>query len=138
MRGRWGALLVVLALVAVAIAGYLSLVKVTGGAPACAVVSGCETVDSSEYSSIAGIPVALLGLGASLLILGGAVLWWRVADLRGLYLAYAIGLVSLPVLAWLTWLELAVIHAVCVWCVAYALAVVAGWLGAAVVLRSQR
>ena len=45
MRGRLGAALTGLALVAVAITSYLTLVKVTGGAPACALVSGCETVN---------------------------------------------------------------------------------------------
>ena len=53
-------------------------------------------------------------------MLAGSLLWWRRADRRGLMLAYVVGLVSLPVLAWLTYLELAVIGAVCIWCVAYA------------------
>jgi uncharacterized membrane protein len=42
--------------------------------------------------------------------------------------AYVIGLASLPFLAYLTYLELFVIHAVCAWCVAYAVTVIAGWL----------
>jgi len=38
--------------------------------------------------------------------------------------------------AYLTYLELFVIGAVCVWCVAYAVTVVAGWVGAALALRA--
>ena len=127
-----------LALVAVAITSYLTLVKVTGGAPACAVVSGCETVNDSQYSTFAGIPVAVFGLAASVAILVGALAWWRRADLRGLYLAYGVGLVSLPILAWLTYLEVAVIHAICIWCVTYAVVVVCGWIIAAVAIRDAR
>ncbi len=138
MRGRLGALLTILALAAVCITAYLSFVKLTGGAPACAVVSGCETVNDSQYSTFAGIPVAIFGLAASLAILAGAITWWRRADRRGLYLVYGLGLVSLPILAWLTYLELFVIHAICIWCVTYALVVVTGWIGAAVVLRGAR
>ena len=138
MRGRLGALLTGLALIAVAITGYLTLVKITGGAPSCAIVSGCETVNDSQYSTFAGIPVAVFGLAGSIAILVGAAVWWRRADLRGLYVAYGVGLISLPILAWLTYLELAVIHAVCVWCVTYAIVVICGWVSAVVVLRSAR
>ncbi len=134
-RGRHGGALSAIALAALAIAGYLALVKLTGGAPACAVVSGCEVVNDSQYATVAGVPVAVLGFVASLATLAGTVRWWRSADPRGLYLAYTVGLLSLPVLVWLTYLELAVIHAVCVWCVTYAVAVVAGWLVAAVTVR---
>ena len=41
---------------------------------------------------------------------------------------------SLPFLAWLTYLELFVIEAVCIWCVTYAILVVAGWVVATVTL----
>lgn len=138
MRGRLGGAITVLALAAVAITLYLSAVKLSGGAPACAIVSGCETVDNSQYSTVMGIPVALFGLGAALAILAGGLLWWRRADPRGLYVAYAVGLVSLPVLAWLTYIEVAVLHAICIWCVTYALVTVAGWVAAAVALRAVR
>ena len=46
----------------------------------------------------------------------------------GLATAYGVGLASLPFVAYLTYLELFVIHAVCVWCVGYAVTIVAGWL----------
>ena len=115
--------------VAVAITSYLTLVKLSGGAPACAIVTGCDTVNDSQYSTVAGIPVAVFGLAASLAILVGATAWWRRADVRGLYLAYGVGLVSLPILAWLTYLEIAVIHAICIWCVSFAVVIIGGWVG---------
>lgn len=126
--GRLGWLMALLALAATLVALYLAVTKLTGGVPVCGPLQGCETVNSSEYSEIVGIPIALPGAGASALTLLGAMAWWRRADRRGLYVAYATGLLSLPFLAWLTWLEVAVIEAVCVWCVTYALLVTGGWL----------
>ena len=128
-RRTWpAALMAALAIGGVVIAGYLTFVKLSGGQPYCGPIVGCETVNTSPYSSILGIPVALIGLGASVAILGAVVWWWRTSDRRGLATAYVIGLVSLPVLAYLTYLELFVIHAVCAWCVGYAVTVIAGWL----------
>ena len=53
-----------------------------------------------------------------------------------LYLLYGMGLLGLLAVAYLTYLELFVIGAVCVWCVGYAVTVVGGWLTAVVALRS--
>ena len=52
-------------------------------------------------------------------------------------LAYVVGLMSLPVVAWLTYLELAVIGAVCAWCVAYAVLVIVTWVLALAALRGH-
>ncbi|CAN5600224.1 hypothetical protein BH24CHL9_BH24CHL9_09620 [soil metagenome] len=109
------------------VALYLGLTKLLGGTLACGVLEGCDTVSNSEYSQVMGFPVGLLGAAGSTVMLGGALLWWRSADRRGLLVAYAIGLLSLPMLAWLTYLELFIIHAICIWCVTYALLVVAGF-----------
>lgn len=133
-RGRLGWLMSGLALAALAVALYLGITKLTGGEPTCAVVGGCDTVNDSEYSVILGIPVGLLGAAASAVTLVASFLWWRASDRRALLAAYAIGLLSLPFLAWLTYLELFVIHAICIWCVTYAALVIAGWLAASVAL----
>jgi uncharacterized membrane protein len=137
-RGGFGALMVLLALGAVTVGLYLGLTKLMGGVPVCGPLRGCETVDASPYSLFLGIPVGLLGAGASLLMTAAALAWWLRADVRGLYLAYALGLVSLPVLAWLTYLELFVIGAICIWCVTYAVLVIAGWLAATAALVARR
>lgn len=124
-----------LALAALAIALYLGVTKLQGGTPVCSVLEGCETVSDSEYSEVLGVPVGLLGAGASMVTLGAWLLWWRSADRRGLLTAYGLGLLSLPILAWLTYLELFVIRAICIWCVTYAVLVVAGWVVAGLTLR---
>jgi uncharacterized membrane protein len=133
-RGYLGPLIVLLAAGATAIAAYLAWVKLAGGNPSCGILHGCDEVNQSEYSTVLGIPVGLLGAGASLLTLLGGLAWWLRADRRALLVAYVIGLMSLPFLAWLTYLELFVIEAICIWCVTYAILVVAGWVVATVAL----
>ena len=137
VRAWTGPLMSGLALLALAIAGYLAWTRWTGGTVACAVLTGCETVENSRYSEFLGVPVAAWGALGSGATLVGALLWWRRRDRRGLLLAYLLGLASLPIMAWLVFLEVAVIHAVCLWCVAYAVAVIAGWIVAMIALRDR-
>jgi uncharacterized membrane protein len=123
-----------LALAAVGIALYLGLTKLSGGDPACGVLRGCDTVNQSEWASFMGIPTGLFGAAASAVTFAGALAWWLLADRRALLVAYVVGLLSLPFLAFLTYLEIVVIEAICVWCVSYAVLVLAGWLVATAVL----
>jgi len=132
-RGRLGLALGALALAGLGIATSLLAVRVLGEAPACGPLKGCETVAASEYATIAGIPVALFGVLFSIVLLGASLAWWRLADRRALYAAYGLGLAGILAVLYLTYLELFVIEAICVWCVSYALTILAGWLGVAVV-----
>lgn len=126
--------MVALAALASLIAIYLTWAKLNGLPPVCGPLGGCETVETSAYSTFLGIPVAFYGLAASAVTMTGSLRWWRRGDGRGLMLAYLIGLASLPILAYLVYLELFVIGAVCAWCVLYAIVTVLGWLTAGVVL----
>ncbi len=137
-RALSGPAMAALAAAGVAIALYLTLVKLSGGAPECSVLGGCDTVNNSPYALVMGIPVALFGLAGSAVTLIAALVWWRGGVRRALLVAYLVGLASLPVLAYLTYLELFVIGAVCIWCVAYAATVVVGWLVATRALLSAR
>ena len=136
-RGRNGSATTVLAVVGLLIAGYLAWTKISGGLPVCGPLHGCETVALSSYSELFGIPVAIFGFGYSILLGGLALAWWRRADRRALLGLYGLGLLGVLFVAYLTYLELFVIGAVCVWCVGYALTVVAGWITAALTLRAS-
>ena len=125
--GRFGVALTVLALLGLGIASYLLAARVLGEAPACGPVKGCETVAASEYATIVGVPVALFGVIFSLVLVGACLAWWRRADRRSLYLAYGLGLAGIIAVVYLTYLELFVIEAICVWCVTYAITIVTGW-----------
>lgn len=115
------------AVIGLVIALYLSITRLSGGLPACGPVQGCDTVALSEYSEIVGIPVAFLGAGFSavLLVLVAGWLWRR--DRRLLWASYGLAMLGVVFVAYLTYLELFVIHAICIWCVGYAIAVVATW-----------
>ncbi len=125
----------VVAVAGLAVAGYLTVVKLSGQLPACGPLRGCETVALSEYSDIAGIPLAVLGLLFSALVALLQLAWWRLGSRPALVGAYGLGLAGVLVIGYLTYLELFVIGAVCVWCVAYGATVVVGWAIAALALR---
>jgi uncharacterized membrane protein len=111
-----------LALLGIAIAGYLTWIHYAGIKPLCiSGGGGCEQVQSSRYSELAGIPVALLGLIGYVAIL--ASLWVR--GEAGLALGVALTLGGLGFSAYLTYRELFTIDAICQWCVASALVMTA-------------
>jgi uncharacterized membrane protein len=102
------------ALAGLVVAGYLTWVHFDDAALVCVAGGGCETVQESEYAEIAGIPVALLGLGSYAIVLA-LVLWDAPTARLGAAMLALVGLVfSLYLLA----LQLFVIDAVCVWCLA--------------------
>ena len=135
---RTGLAIAGIASVGLLVALYLTAIKLSGGLPVCGPVQGCEDVAKSQYSSIFGIPVAVLGALFSLAsgILG--LVWAFRADRRALLGAYGLGLFGILFVAYLTYLELFVIHAVCIWCVTYGVTVVAGWLVALTAVRADR
>lgn len=136
VRGRWGAAMTALALGGTAIAGYLLIVRLLGEAPACGPVRGCDTVAASEYATVVGLPVALFGVVFSLVLTAAAIVWWRRRDRRALHALYGIGLLGVAAAGYLTYLELFVIEAICIWCVSYAITIVVGWLLAILVVGS--
>jgi uncharacterized membrane protein len=128
-----GLILAALDLVGLAIAAYLSVVELQGGVPACGVLRGCEEVARSEYSRIAGVPVAVFGVALSLLLLTLAVAWWR-TNLYALLLAhYGLSLAGVLFEAYFTYLQVAVIGAMCIWCASYGLSLVARFVIALIV-----
>lgn len=103
----------VLAGLGLAVAGYLVSVHYAGVAPVCAIGNGCEKVQSSQWSRLAGIPVADIGAAGYLAILGSLLVPGETGRLAGLALAAT----GFGFSAWLTYCELAKIRAICPWCV---------------------
>ncbi len=102
------------ALAGMAVAGYLTWVHYDEAALVCVAGGGCETVQQSSYAELAGIPVALLGLLGYAVILA-LVLWDSPNARLG---AAALAFVGLAFSVYLIVLQLFVIDAVCVWCLA--------------------
>jgi len=134
-----GLILAVLDVIGLAIASYLSVVELSGGVPVCGPLHGCETVAQSDYSRIAGVPVAVYGVGLSLVLLTLAISWWR-TNFYGLLLAhYGLSLAGVIFELYFLYLQIAVIHAVCVWCTSYGLSLILRFVIALIVwLRQPR
>jgi uncharacterized membrane protein len=100
-----------------AIAGYLTYVHYAGVSPVCEIAHGCEKVQSSRGSEVAGVPVALLGL----LGYAGILAALFVPGEAGLMAAAGQAVVGAAFSAYLTYREVFTIDAICIWCVASAL-----------------
>ena len=131
-----GLILAVLDVIGLAIATYLSVVELSGGVPACPATGplhGCEQVALSQYSRIAGVPVAVFGVVLSLTLLTLAIAWWR-TDLHVLLLAhYGLSLAGVLFEAYFLYLQIFVIGSVCIWCTSYGLSLVLRFVIALVV-----
>lgn len=128
-----GLILAALDVIGLAIALYLSAVELSGGVPVCGPIHGCEEVARSEYSRIAGIPVAVFGVALSLVLLTLAIAWWK-TDLYALLLAhYGLSLAGVIFEVYFLYLQVFVIGAVCIWCTSYGLSLIARFVIALIV-----
>ena len=103
----------VLALAGAAISGYLTYIHYADATIFCT-TGGCETVQSSRYAEIASLPVAVLGLAGYVLIFLTTLGRGEVARVTGVSLA----LTGFFFSAYLVYVQLALIGAICQWCVA--------------------
>lgn len=103
---------------------YLTWIKIQREtALFCAPGGGCDIVNTSPYSELAGIPIAIFGLGMYLAVIVALLVDDRWAYSR--LAVFGLALTGTLYSAYLTYLELAVIHAICPYCVISALLVVA-------------
>jgi len=130
-----------LALVGLFVAVYLWLHAIgIGGAIKCGASGGCEVVQTSRWAVLLGQPVALYGVIGYVAILIVALAALRpVALVQRGWSILLTGLATIGVLftAYLTYLELFVIHALCRWCVGSAVIITAIWVVAVWGLRRK-
>jgi uncharacterized membrane protein len=112
---------IALSVLGLGIAGYLTYVHYAGISPVCEIAHGCEKVQTSQWSKVAGVPVALLGLLGYGAVLAAALARGETA----LTAAAGTALVGAGFSVYLTYREVFTIHAICVWCVASAVLMVA-------------
>jgi uncharacterized membrane protein len=103
----------VLAAVGIAVAGYLLWARETGSTLVCS-TGGCETVQSSAYAELFGIPIALLGLVGYVLLLVTALARGEAARSLQTVVALAAAVFG----GYLLYVQIEVIGAVCQWCFA--------------------
>ena len=105
--------LALLAVAGLGVAGYLTYVHYAGVNPVRTAGGSCEKVQTSIYSELAGVPVALLGLLGYAAILG---LLISPENETTRLATMTLTLAGFGFSAYLTYRELYSIHAICEWC----------------------
>ena len=105
---------------------YLSYVKIAHAEVFCGESRACDTVNTSLYSEIGGIPIAYLGLVANLIILVLLILescgdfWQQYSPV----IVFGMTLAGVLYSLYLTYIEIAVLRAICPYCVVNAVVMV--------------
>jgi uncharacterized membrane protein len=130
-----------LALAGIFISTYLTFYKLGIIGELTCSIGSCETVNTSRWSVFLGLPVAAWGLffyvDVFVIALVGTMPRFENEQLISVMLA-AQAAIGVLFSAWLTYLELAVIHAICIWCVTSAAIVTAIFLVSVADVRGQR
>jgi uncharacterized membrane protein len=116
-------LIPVLSVLGLGVAFYLTYVETKNVSAVCGPVGDCNAVQSSPFAKLFGfLPVGLLGLLGYV----GIIVAWFVARSESAYgriaalLMFGMALFGVLFTIYLTYLELFVIHAVCIWCLSSA------------------
>ena len=112
-ESRLRGLVVGLSLAGAGIATYLTVAHLAHVQVAC-VSGGCETVQTSRYSELGGIPVAALGLAGYAVLAASGVLRGELSRAFG----FAAALGGLAFAGYLLYIQAAVLDAYCQWCLA--------------------
>ncbi len=118
-----------LAVVGVGVAIYLTYIHYAGIKPVCTAGGSCLKVQSSVWSQLAGVPVALMGLIGYVGILGSLVVPDREETRQA---TLVLSLIGFGFSGYLTYRELFSIHAICEWCVTSAVILTLLTIGAAI------
>ena len=125
------ALLLALSVGGLGISSYLAYTHWADASIACGGVGNCNFVNNSRYAELAGMPVALLGALNYAAMIATAVVWlwlrppglaWPVMVFWGLSVGGTL------YSAYLTYVELFVLEAICIYCVASASVMLASFL----------
>ena len=108
-----------LAILGILVSVYMTIFKLTENQKMCLGNGGCSVVNSSSYSEVSGIPVALIGVGGYLVILAILLIENRIRFFKqnGTLIVFGLSLVGLLFTLYLIYVELALIHALCPFCV---------------------
>ena len=104
------------ALVGFSDASYLSIKNINGEIVTCGALSGCSSVTTSVFSKIFGVPVAFFGVAHYALLFVVLLLLQERKDRRLLLLATVVASVGLVMSSWFVYVQLFVLHAICLFC----------------------
>ncbi len=108
-----------LAILGALVSIYMTIFKITENPGMCLGNGGCSVVNNSKYAEVYGIPVAVIGVVGYLTILVSLLLRSRSQffDANGTMLVFGLALVGFLFTVYLIYVELALIHALCPFCV---------------------
>ncbi len=113
---------VLLVIVALGITGYMSWTKIANVPLECTNEGfiNCAVVENSAWAYILGVPTAMWGFVAHLMIGGTLLLDGRQAFFTryGVYIVFGIALFGVMYHAYLIYVSVAVLRALCPWCLA--------------------
>ena len=111
--------LIALAVVGLLVAIYMTVYKVTSNDKMCLGSGDCSTVNASPYSEVNGIPVGLLGVIGYAAML--AVLYFENRGIfsreNGTLVFFGMALTGFVFTVWLVYVEIAILKALCPFCV---------------------
>jgi uncharacterized membrane protein len=114
-------LLLVVALLGFADAGYLTVEHYQNAIPPCSITGGCETVLTSAYATVLGIPISLVGSIFYLVVLVGVVAFLESKQTKLLKWALLLTVLAFVSSLWLIYLQVFVLHAICAYCMGSAI-----------------
>ena len=102
---------------------YLTWTKLFRVDALCLGTGKCDVVNASSYSTIAGVPIAALGLAMYLFIGAITLLESFAPHLREIsrLAVFGISLFGFMYSMWLTYVEIIIIEEICIWCVGSAI-----------------
>jgi len=112
----WAVIILVIAVLGFADASYLTIEHYKGVIPPCSLVSGCETVLTSSYSVIAGVPVSLLGSIYYLIIAIGVFAYLDTKKTYILKWTLVLTILGLLMSLWFIFLQAFILKAWCLYC----------------------
>ncbi|MEK9156751.1 MAG: vitamin K epoxide reductase family protein [Patescibacteria group bacterium] len=116
MLPKWTPVIAAIAFVGLADALYLTAHHYFGVPLACGPFSGCETVTSSVYSVVLGIPVALPGALYYLAMFFGILLAWEYKSLTYFRYICLFSICGVFASAWFLFVMAFLLHAWCTYC----------------------
>ena len=118
MDKRLSNIAIALTIVGLLVSIYMTIYKFTDNEKMCIGSGGCSVVNSSRYSEVSGIPVALLGVGGYVAILAVLLLEHRnkFFEQNGTMMFFGLSITGFLFTVWLIYVEIALIKALCPFC----------------------
>ncbi len=110
-----------LSLLGLADATYLTIAHYRAGSPGCVLVQGCDLVTTSAYSMLGPIPVAILGMLYYASIFTLSLVFAVTQKIKIFRLVCLLTPLGLLASLWFVYLQLFVLHAICLYCMGSAL-----------------